>query len=112
MNNAVISELHPNSKSCEPDMLCWHERILVMVHRALKALGRKGAEARRARRTFEQLTAMSDHELWDIGIIRFDIPTIVAGTFRDMRPATSNVILLERRIRLRSPDVAEKSSAA
>jgi uncharacterized protein YjiS (DUF1127 family) len=40
------------------------------------------AEAREARRLYEGLSQMSDHQLADIGITRADIPAVVVGTFR------------------------------
>jgi uncharacterized protein YjiS (DUF1127 family) len=62
-----------------------HPAILTHVWQAiggtLKALAEGAATARRAARVYEQLTAMSDPELHDIGIHRSDIPAVVSGTY-------------------------------
>lgn len=116
MDNAVISEFHPKGPDCKPEMLCLHERILAVIHRTLRAVGERVAEARHARQIFDELNAMSDHELEDIGIVRADIPAFVAGTYRGVRSAASNVIPLDCRCRMRSSDAAgaspKKPSAA
>jgi uncharacterized protein YjiS (DUF1127 family) len=42
------------------------------------------AEARRVSRAYNELTALSDSELQDIGIMRTDIPAVVTGTYRNI----------------------------
>jgi uncharacterized protein YjiS (DUF1127 family) len=42
------------------------------------------AEARRMSRAYDELTAMSNSELQDMGIRRTDIPSVVTGTYRNI----------------------------
>lgn len=116
MNNAVISEFRPKDQPCKRERRRLHERVLVAICRALNAVGDKVAEARHAQQIFGELNAMNDHELEDIGIIRSDIPAVVAGAYRGMRPVASNVISLDRRCRMRQSDATaalpKKPSAA
>lgn len=106
MNSAVICELHPNGETGRRAMQKAHARILASIRRALKALGARITEARRTQRAFEELNAMSDHELEDIGISRADIPAIVAGIYWGTRPAASNVTRLDRPRKPQSPEAA------
>jgi uncharacterized protein (DUF2249 family)/uncharacterized protein YjiS (DUF1127 family) len=72
--------------------------------RRLKLASDGIAEVRRMRRSYEELAAMSNLELQDIGISRGDIPAVVAGTFRRERAAaTSNVLPITRREGPRPP---------
>lgn len=116
MNNAVISEFRSKDQPCQPEKRRFHERVLVAICRALKAVGDRVAEARRVQQIFDELNAMNDHELEDIGLIRSDIPAVVAGTYRRMHPEASNVITLDRRCRMRPSDATaelpKKPSAA
>lgn len=116
MNNAVISKFRSKDRSCKPERRRLHERVLGTICRALNAVVDKVAEARHAQQIFDELNAMNDHELEDIGLIRSDIPAVVAGTYRGMRPAASNVISLDRRCRRRPSDATaalpKKPSAA
>lgn len=104
MNKEFISEARSDRKPCRPVMQFQHVGILTSVGRALKAFGSKVIEARQTQEAFEQLNAMTDHELEDVGITRADIPAVIAGTYRDARPEVSNVISFDPRCRLRSPD--------
>lgn len=106
MNDAVICQLHSNGESGKRAMQRPHARISASIGRALKALGARITEARRAQRAFEELNAMSDHDLEDIGISRADIPAIIAGTYWDTRPSTSNVIPLDCPHKLKSAEAA------
>ena len=116
MRNAVISEFRSKDQSCQPEKRLLHERVFGAICRALKAVGDRAAEARHVQQIFDELNAMNDHELEDIGLIRSDIPAVVAGTYRGMRPAASNVITLDRRCRTRPSDATaalpKKPSAA
>ncbi|WP_423888540.1 DUF1127 domain-containing protein [Bradyrhizobium sp.] len=116
MSNAVISEFRSKDQSCKPERRRLHERALGAICRALNAVGDKVAEAGHAQKIFDELNAMNDHELEDIGLIRSDIPAVVAGTYRGMRSAASNVITLDRRCRVRPSDATaalpKKPSAA
>lgn len=67
------------------------DRTLKWLARTLTATGQSISAARRLHRSYEELRAMSDLELQDIGITRADIPTIVAARFRRKR-AGSNVL--------------------
>ena len=51
------------------------------IRRTGKAFGEGVAEARRTARAYDELAAMSDPELHDIGISRADIPAVVSGTY-------------------------------
>jgi len=51
------------------------------IKRTGKAFGERVAEARRMARAYDELAAMSDPELHDIGISRADIPAVVSGTY-------------------------------
>lgn len=103
-NNTVVSEFRPNGQSSKPGKRRIRERILAAIGHSLKAVGEQVAEARRAQQVFDELNTMTDRELEDIGIRRFDIPAVVAGTYRSMRLAASNVIPLGRRRAMRSSD--------
>lgn len=71
--------------------------VFAPAGRALRQLGQKVAEFRRQRRAYEELAAMSDHELEDIGISRSEIDAIFARKCQRAKPETSNVIVLENR---------------
>lgn len=75
------------------------------VKRTYRATLEGIAEARRLRRAYDELSAMSNHELEDIGISRGDIPAVVAGTYRWEPPLASNVFPIGRREGPRSPGV-------
>jgi len=51
------------------------------IGRMGKAFGKRVAEARRMARAYDELAAMSDLELHDIGISRADIPAAVSGAY-------------------------------
>jgi uncharacterized protein YjiS (DUF1127 family) len=63
--------------------------------RALRRLGHKLVEYHRQRRAHEELVAMTDYELEDIGISRSEIDAIFAGRYQRPKPETSNVVVLE-----------------
>jgi uncharacterized protein (DUF2249 family)/uncharacterized protein YjiS (DUF1127 family) len=70
------------------------------IKRAYGATVEGIAEARRMRRAYDELSAMSNHALEDIGVSRGDIPAIVAGTYRSDRsawPRAGNVVHIGRR---------------
>lgn len=92
MNNAVISRLLPKGQCYGQESRWPHERFVAAIRRVLSAVGDRVAAARRAQQTLKELNAMTDHELEDIGIIRSDIPAIIAGTYPGMQRAASNVI--------------------
>jgi uncharacterized protein YjiS (DUF1127 family) len=48
----------------------------------LRGVARSFSEAQAAKRTYEQLSRLSDRELADMGLTREDIPAVVVGTFR------------------------------
>lgn len=96
-NNPIVFELRPNGRSRKQENRRIHERVLTAIGRSLKAVGERVAEARRAQQVFDELNAMTDHELEDIGIMRSDIAAVVAGTYRGMRLSASNVIPIDRR---------------
>lgn len=103
MNKAFIAEARSHRSSCKSAMRSQHIGILAFVGRALKIFGERVAEARRMHQAYEELAAMSDRELKDIGITRNDIPAVVARTYHRARPAVSNVITLDQPCGLRSP---------
>ncbi len=51
------------------------------IRRTLRTLIETVAEARRVARACEELAAMSDPELGDMGIARADIPAVASGTY-------------------------------
>jgi uncharacterized protein YjiS (DUF1127 family) len=55
----------------------------------LREVARSFSEAQAARRSYEQLSRLSDHELADMGLTREDIPAVVVGTF----PREPDVVL-------------------
>jgi uncharacterized protein YjiS (DUF1127 family) len=59
----------------------------------LRGVARSFSEAQAARRTYEQLSRLSDHDLADMGLTREDIPAVAVGTFR----GESNVVLSANR---------------
>ena len=56
------------------------QRIRVAVN-GYGVIGKRVAEARRMARAYDELAAMSDLELHDIGISRADIPAAVSGAY-------------------------------
>ncbi len=78
------------------------------VARALNAVVKGIAEARRIARAYDELAAMSDPELCDIGINRSDIPAVVSGTYRRALPPISNPASSSRRERSPSPNRCDK----
>ncbi len=56
-------------------------RIWRAIRRTLHVLNESLAEALRMARAYDELTAMSDPELRDMGIGRADIPAVVSGTY-------------------------------
>jgi len=67
--------------------------------RTLNAIAEAASEANRMRRQYDELAAMSDVELQDIGMTRSDIGAVVTGTYRPRQPAVSNVFSIDRRDR-------------
>ncbi len=81
-------------------------RYLAIFHRGwrgidiiLKGLAEGVAEIRRVSRLYDELTAMSDPELHDIGINRADIPAVISGTYRRIPPPIPVRISSNRRER-------------
>jgi uncharacterized protein (DUF2249 family)/uncharacterized protein YjiS (DUF1127 family) len=69
------------------------------IARTLNAIAEGGSEANRRRRQYDELAAMSDIELQDIGMTRSDIGAVLTGTYRPQQPAASNVFSIDRRDR-------------
>ncbi len=61
------------------------DHVWSAIRRTGKAFSDRIAQARRRARAYDQLAAMSDPELHDIGISRADIPAVVWGTYRSTR---------------------------
>lgn len=74
-----------------------HARALASTGRALRRLGHRMAECRRKRRGYQELAAMSDLELEDLGISRSDIDAIFAGIYERAKTNSPNVIALDQR---------------
>jgi uncharacterized protein YjiS (DUF1127 family) len=68
--------------------------VFASAGRALRKVANKMAECRRRRQSYQELAAMSDRELEDIGISRSDIDAIFAGQYERARP--SNVVVFDR----------------
>jgi uncharacterized protein YjiS (DUF1127 family) len=75
--------------------------------RALRRVADKIAQCHHKHRAYQELAAMSDRELEDIGISRSDLDAIVAGRFERASSACSNVVVLDRR-RYRKQPVSTK----
>nr|WP_294526838.1 DUF1127 domain-containing protein [uncultured Rhodopila sp.] len=56
----------------------WRTRL----HAALDRFVRARAERRRRARDFQALSESTDRQLWDMGISRADVPSVVNGTYR------------------------------
>lgn len=104
MKKIFSSEDHSNQTRCVSVTPLPHGRALTFVGRLLKGFADVYAEAQQRQRAFEELTAMSDRELADMGITRADIPAIVAGTYQRPQAATSNVIPFDQRRRLQTSE--------
>lgn len=109
MNSTVIFGFRSKDCASKPERRGLHKPIYLAIRRALRAVANRMAQARRAQRVFDELNAMSDHDLEDIGLTRSDIPEIVAGTYPGMQPEASNVIPLNRR-RCKQPSDASVTS--
>jgi uncharacterized protein YjiS (DUF1127 family) len=72
-----------------------HAGVLASAGRALRRLGHKVAAYRHNRRAYEELAAMTDHELEDIGLSRSEIDAAFAGTYKSSQAGSSNVIVLD-----------------
>ena len=72
------------------------------IARALDTVIKGARDARRMHRAYEELSALSDVELQDIGMSRSDIRAAVTGTFLPAAPA-SNVLSIDRRTRPHPP---------
>jgi uncharacterized protein (DUF2249 family)/uncharacterized protein YjiS (DUF1127 family) len=70
-----------------------------VLARTLNAIVEGAREANRMRRMYDELAAMSDVELQDIGMTRSDIGAVLTGTYRPQQPAASNVFSIDRRDR-------------
>jgi uncharacterized protein YjiS (DUF1127 family) len=83
MSSTVLTKDRYRRAICRPMPTGRHRdpaifrRVRSAISRKLKAL----AEARRMARAYDELAAMSDPELHDIGISRADIPVVVSGTY-------------------------------
>jgi uncharacterized protein YjiS (DUF1127 family) len=56
----------------------WRTRL----HAALERFARARAERRRRARDFQALSESTDRQLWDMGISRSDVLSVVNGTYR------------------------------
>lgn len=74
------------------------------IDRVLKALAEGVAEARRVARLYDELSAMSDPELQDMGISRGDILAVISGRYHRPRLAIPVRISSGRRERSLSPE--------
>lgn len=74
-----------------------HVGALHATARALRWLGRRIAERRRNRRGYQELAAMSDIELEDLGISRADFDAIFAGKYHRAGQNSPNLIMPDRR---------------
>ena len=75
--------------------------------RALSAFAEGIVDARRISRLYDELAAMSDPELQDIGINRADIPTVIFGTHRALSTVVPVLVSSNRRDRSPSPNRCE-----
>jgi uncharacterized protein YjiS (DUF1127 family) len=80
VENRYRSGPHRSGRSSERRQPITFYKSWDAISRAFKAFAEGVAEARRLSRAYEELAAMSDPELHDMGINRVDIPAIVAGT--------------------------------
>jgi uncharacterized protein YjiS (DUF1127 family) len=69
------------------------------IDRTLKVLAEGVAELRRVARLYDELAAMTDPELHDIGINRADIPAVISGAYRRLPPPIPVLISSSRRDR-------------
>jgi uncharacterized protein (DUF2249 family)/uncharacterized protein YjiS (DUF1127 family) len=67
--------------------------------RTLNAIAEGVNNANRMRRMYDELSAMSDVELQDMGMTRSDIGAVVTRTYRLRQSAASNVFSFDRRDR-------------
>jgi uncharacterized protein (DUF2249 family)/uncharacterized protein YjiS (DUF1127 family) len=82
-------------------------RALNWLTRTLKSASDGMVEARRRHQTYEELAALSNLELEDIGISRMDIPAVVAGALRrEQTSPVSDVLPITRREGPHPPGVA------
>lgn len=61
------------------------------VWSGLRGIARSFSEAQAARRTYEELSRLSDRELADMGLTRSNIPAVVAGNFHREADAAFNM---------------------
>lgn len=79
LHRPELTERSPNST--------YFSRLRNAIGRWVKAFVEGVIEARRLSRTYDELAAMSDRELHDIGINRTDIPAAVMGSRYKNQPA-------------------------
>lgn len=79
------------------------------IDRTLKAFAEGVVAARQVARLYDELTALSDPELADIGINRADIPAVISGTYRRLPPSIPVRISNGRRERSLSPNRSDHS---
>ena len=77
-------------------------RTCSAVARTVDTIAKGASDARNMRRAYGELSALSDVELQDIGMIRSDIRAVVTGTYLPAAPA-SNVLSIDQRDRPHSP---------
>ncbi|MGZ5877030.1 MAG: DUF2249 domain-containing protein [Bradyrhizobium sp.] len=83
--------------------------VLDWLIRTLRSAGDGMAEARRRHQAYEELVALNNLELEDIGISRGNIPAVVAGTLRREQTSTASDLLpITRREGPRPPGVATR----
>lgn len=72
-----------------------------------RAVGAAVANARRRHAVHQVLSGMTDRELRDIGLTRFDIPAVAAGVWtRETEPETAKVTAIADAIPTRTPSPA------
>lgn len=82
---------------------------LAFTARALRRLGHRMAKCRRNRRGRQELAAMSDLDLEDLGISRTDIDAIFARRYDRAGPNLPNLIKPDRHNESQSADEAAPS---
>jgi len=103
--------LHRSNRIAEHRCLGIFDRGQSAIRRTLRTFTESFAEARRVARAYDELGAMSDPELHDIGINRADIPAVVSGRYRGIANAIAGSASNGRRARSPSsgrPDPTER----
>lgn len=110
MNDAVLVRGRRDRALRHPMPTIEHRYLAIFSHarstirRTLKAYAEGIAEARRLARLYDELAAMTDTELHDIGISRADIPALISSTYRGRPLAVPASAVTGRRQRSPSSD--------